>query len=114
MNRFKAEASFETDNTDVYDFLCNSTEKALSHCWCDCFISGTVHERTLSDVYLQALLRLHRQDIRFHISQLTYAYLIIRLGVSDALEFKLVERVGELPLGRWQTWENRGERKRGC
>ena len=32
MNRFKAEASFETDKTAVYDFLCNSTEKALSHC----------------------------------------------------------------------------------
>lgn len=41
--------------------------------------------------------------MRFHIGELTDAYLIIRLGVSNALEFKLVERVGKLPLGCRQT-----------
>lgn len=46
---------------------------------------------------------MHPCNVGFHISELTYAYLIIRLGVPDALEFKVVERVGEFPLGRGQT-----------
>lgn len=34
-----------------------------------------------------------------HTSFPTYADLVVRLGVSDALELKLVERLGKLPLG---------------
>lgn len=35
----------------------------------------------------------------YHISLPTYAYLIIRLSISDTLELKLVERLRKLPLG---------------
>lgn len=41
----------------------------------------------------------------YHISLPTYAYLIIRLSISDTLELKLVERLRKLPLGCWQTWK---------
>lgn len=48
----------------------------------------------------------------FHISRLTDAHLIIRLCISDTLEFKLVERVSKLPLGRWKTWKSGEKRKK--
>lgn len=56
-----------------------------------------------SMVCFQAFLRQYKEYIGFRISKLTYAYLIIRLSVSNALEFKLVERVSKLSLGRRQT-----------
>lgn len=39
----------------------------------------------------------------YHISSLTYAYLIVRLSISDTLKLKLIERLGKLPLGCRQT-----------
>lgn len=39
----------------------------------------------------------------YHISSLTYAYLIVRLSISDTLKLKLIERFGKLPLGCRQT-----------
>lgn len=104
MNRFKAEASFESFYVTALKTKL-ATESLLM--WL-LYFRDCKRENIVWCLFTG--LCLHTEYIRFHISELTYAYLIIRLGVSDALEFKLVERVGKLPLGRWQTWKNGEER----